>query len=318
LQVNNNIITAVPAGGFPNYMYSFNNGAYQPGNTFTGYLPGRDTISIRDAIGCTATSHVTTLAASAITVGGDTTVCYGAKRMIRALAKGGTQPYGYSLNGVDYQSSRNFAVPAGTYAITVKDTNNNTFVTNSITITQPATGNSLAYTPTNVSCHGGNDGSITVQGAGGYLGYTYNINGGVFAGTNVFNGLTAGTYRVSARDTMGCIAATSILVKEPLAPCSSFTTPSAPNSTTAEMKGVLIVKVFPNPASIEFNLEVVSGDSKNIVELRVMDMLGKTVYQTRGSVFDMYRFGRTFAGGMYIAEVFNGKNVQRVKLVKGN
>jgi hypothetical protein len=84
------------------------------------------------------------------------------------------------------------------------------------------------------------------------------------------------------------------------------------------MKGDLKVKVSPNPAVTDFNLQVVSGDSKNIVEVRVMDMQGKVVYHTRGSVYDMYRFGRTFAAGMYVAEVLNGKNTQRIKLIKSN
>ncbi len=47
-------------------------------------------------------------------------------------------------------------------------------------------------------------------------------------------------------------------------------------------------------------------------------MNGKVVYHTRGSVFDMFHFGRTFAGGMYVAEVMNGKDIVRIKLVKAN
>jgi len=65
-------------------------------------------------------------------------------------------------------------------------------------------------------------------------------------------------------------------------------------------------------------MEIASGDTKQIVEVRVMDMTGKVVYHTRDSVFDMFRFGRLFAGGTYVAEVLNGKQVQRIKLVKGN
>ena len=47
-------------------------------------------------------------------------------------------------------------------------------------------------------------------------------------------------------------------------------------------------------------------------------MQGRMVYQTRGSVFDLYKFGQNFANGMYIAEMLNGSRVVRVKLIKGN
>jgi len=92
----------------------------------------------------------------------------------------------------------------------------------------------------------------------------------------------------------------------------------APTSANAGMTGALKIKVLPNPATIEFNLQVVNGDSRKVIEIKVMDMQGKTVYQTRGSVFDTYQFGRGFTGGMYVLEVLNGSSIQRIKLVKGN
>jgi len=49
-----------------------------------------------------------------------------------------------------------------------------------------------------------------------------------------------------------------------------------------------------------------------------MDMLGRVVYHTRGSVHDQFSFGKNFAAGMYVAEVLNGKNTQTIKLIRAN
>jgi hypothetical protein len=55
-------------------------------------------------------------------------------------------------------------------------------------------------TQTNITCNSGNDGSITVLGSGGTGSFTYNINGGTAQNSNVFTGLTVGTYVVEADD----------------------------------------------------------------------------------------------------------------------
>jgi hypothetical protein len=58
-----------------------------------------------------------------------------------------------------------------------------------------------------VTCFGGNNGSITVHANGGAVPYQYSIDGGTTwvpavptAGGHTFNGLTAGTYTIKARD----------------------------------------------------------------------------------------------------------------------
>jgi hypothetical protein len=223
------------------------------------------------------------------------------------------------LDGATYQTSPNIRLTAGVQNVTVKDATGCTASTGSVTITQPATPLQVTAEHIDASCNGANDGSITAAATGGYdASYMYGI-AGAYQPSNVFNNIAAGTYKITVQDANNCVAFTNVVIKQPLTPCSSLSsTPAGPSSNTGAMAGELKVKVYPNPAVIEFNLQVISGNSKKVVELRVMDMTGKTVYQTRGSVYDMYKFGRTFAAGMYVAEILNGEQVQRIKLVKGN
>lgn len=67
---------------------------------------------------------------------------------------------------------------------------------------------------TNVTCNGGNDGSITVEGSGGSGNFTYNINSGTPQSSNVFTGLSAGTYVVEVDDGSSTISV-SVTLTEP-------------------------------------------------------------------------------------------------------
>lgn len=70
-----------------------------------------------------------------------------------------------------------------------------------------------------VTCNGGNDGSITVTTSGGSAPYQYSIdNCATFQASNVFTGLTAGTYNVCVQDALGCYTSvTTVTISEPSA-----------------------------------------------------------------------------------------------------
>ncbi len=74
-----------------------------------------------------------------------------------------------------------------------------------------------AISTVNVSCRGGNDGTISVTASGGSVPYVYRISsdGGVTftnSASNVFNGLVAGTYHIQVIDNIGCTMAAPIPV----------------------------------------------------------------------------------------------------------
>src|ERR1019366_5630898 len=86
---------------------------------------------------------------------------------------------------------------------TVIDANGCSASTSSVTVTEPAA-LSLSATIGNVSCSGGNSGSITTTVSGGTTPYTYLWSNS--ATTSNLSGLSAGTYSVTVTDNHGCTA----------------------------------------------------------------------------------------------------------------
>lgn len=65
-----------------------------------------------------------------------------------------------------------------------------------------------------ISCHGINDGSLTINGSVGQQPYTYFLNGEE-QNTNVFTDLDAGTYLATIVDDSGCVRTDTIIIDDP-------------------------------------------------------------------------------------------------------
>jgi gliding motility-associated-like protein len=112
---------------------------------------------------------------------------------------GGWGSYNYSWsNGATTQDISN--VGAGTYIVTIIDTNNCS-LKDTITLTQPPALTNTA-TIVNVDCNGFATGSIDVTPAGGTPGYVYTWSNGNT--TQDVSGLTSGVYVITITDTNGC------------------------------------------------------------------------------------------------------------------
>ncbi len=128
-----------------------------------------------------------------------------------ATASGGTTPYVYNWsNGATGATANNLG--AGTYTVTVTD-NAAATASTSVTITEPPP--LLLNSPniTNVSCNGGNSGSINVTATGGIAPYIYNWSNGS-SGTTISN-LTAGSYTVTVTDDNSCTKTATYIVTQP-------------------------------------------------------------------------------------------------------
>ena len=84
-----------------------------------------------------------------------------------------------------------------------------------ITITDVTLAVSASAT-TNVTCYNGSDGIITVSGVvGGTANYTYSKDGTNYQSSATFNGLTAGSYTIYAKDSYNEVGSTSVTVTQP-------------------------------------------------------------------------------------------------------
>jgi hypothetical protein len=128
-----------------------------------------------------------------------------------ATPAGGIPPYTYNWsNGGTGQTIMNLV--AGTYTVTVTDNCSST-ATKNVVITQPPVLALTTPTITNVSCFGGNNGSITAHASGGVAPYDFNwSNGGI--GATISN-LVAGSYTVTVSDNNDCTKTATYSVTQP-------------------------------------------------------------------------------------------------------
>ncbi|MGV6862005.1 MAG: T9SS type B sorting domain-containing protein [Putridiphycobacter sp.] len=213
--------TADVSGGTAPFTYTLS-GPTTGSNTtgsFSNLSPGLYTMTLTDAGGCTDTYNFTVNpgpACCSVTASGVDPSCFGGNDgTATANPANGTAPYTYAWS--DGQSTQTATgLTAGTYTVTITDANGCTS-TASTTLSQP-TQITASSTPSNVSCNGGNDGSITVTGAtGGTPGYTYSVNGGTFQTGATLSGLTAGSYVVTVKDANGCTITLNQTISEPTA-----------------------------------------------------------------------------------------------------
>jgi predicted RNase H-like HicB family nuclease len=214
---NDGSVNLSVAGGTAPYSYIWNNGATT--QDLSSLATGAYTVSISDANGCTANAQVTITqpaAALASSVSSSQQVsCFGGNNGTVSLSvNGGTAPYSYNWsNGAATQNINGLS--AGTYTVTVTDVNGCT-ATQSRVITQPVAAlSTTANVSQNVSCFGGNNGSVNLSVSGGTTPYTYVWSNGT--STEDLTDLSAGTYTVTVTDVNGCIANRTITVTQPSA-----------------------------------------------------------------------------------------------------
>lgn len=202
------ITVTQPTIGNPPYEYSLDNATWQLSNVFNGLVAGTYTVYYRELNGCVGSQTITVTEPPVLSATTATTdvVCNGqANGIIDVTSVGGVAPHQYSIDGgTTWQNSNIFNVPAGPYTITIKDANG-CITTRTVTVNEPAVLTAVSAN-TNASCDGGNDGTITVNAAGGNANYQYSIdNGTTWQAGNIFN-VAPGNYTILVKDNLGCTA----------------------------------------------------------------------------------------------------------------
>jgi gliding motility-associated-like protein len=202
--------------GVPPYSYLWNNGATT--EDITDIAGGSYSVEITDSNGCKVTiPAVVTQPASALvgTAAVTNVLCFGGTTGgINLTVTGGTAPYFFMWdNGAVTEDILN--VPAGSYSVVITDANSCT-ASVSATVAGPssAVGGSVA-SQTNVSCYGGNDGSVSIIGSGGVSPYDYRLGSGTYQASGTFGSMTAGSFSLTVRDANLCTFILPVVITHP-------------------------------------------------------------------------------------------------------
>lgn len=171
----------------------------------------------------------------------------------------GIEPYQYSIDGLNFQSSNTFSgLSAGTYTITVKDAIGD-IRTRTATIAFDAPPTLTANS--NASTCGLNNGSITAVATGGTAPFLYSLNGSTYQTGNLFTALTPGNYTVYVKDGNGCVStATAVIGDQPGPTMSSNSTSSTCNNNN----GSITATASGGTAPLQFSITGTTYQSSNV------------------------------------------------------
>ncbi|MDX1479811.1 MAG: SprB repeat-containing protein, partial [Saprospiraceae bacterium] len=194
-----------PSFGQPPYAFSLDGVTYGPDSVFTGLPAGMYTAYVLDAGGCPASEPFEILAgpspelmASDI----EDASCGVNNGSVDLEVTGGTPPYSYSIDGVNYQQTNSFSgLPPGDTTIYLLDASS---CGDTIVVTIGATGQPTIDVNVQDATCGGDDGSIEIIASGGAGGFTYSLDGVDYQASNLFDNLTAGSYTAHVKDAAEC------------------------------------------------------------------------------------------------------------------
>jgi len=180
-------LTVAADGGNGNYTYMWDNGMSGP--MISNLTAGQYTVSVDDGEACVTSETFTVTEPTAINIAGtvidETSDCDGS---ITLVISGGTANYTFVWNDGSSDGNRT-NLCKGDYAVTVTDVNGCT-ADESFTV-NPAPLQIADVTVNNVSCNGGNNGSIVLDVAGGCEPYSFSPS---------LTNLSAGSYEITITD----------------------------------------------------------------------------------------------------------------------
>ncbi|MDX1905742.1 MAG: gliding motility-associated C-terminal domain-containing protein [Bacteroidia bacterium] len=212
-------IEAGASGGTPGYVYSLDGVIFQPSNIFTGLFPGTYQVFVRDVSGCTDVVNATILQVAEPFAQIDTlinvTCAGGSDGSVLLSGYSGIPPYQYSLNGGPFGQLSSFSnLVAGQYTVFLQDSIGCRFSL-VFTISEPPPVFAVADIQASPLCSGSDEGELLGLATGGTGPFTFSLNGGTFTSTPIFSNLTAGTYTLTAQDSLGCTGQQTVTLVEP-------------------------------------------------------------------------------------------------------
>jgi hypothetical protein len=78
---------------------------------------------------------------------------------------------------------------------------------------------------------------------------------------------------------------------------------------------IMEVKVFPNPTTTDFKLQVLTAGMEEI-NVRVLDMQGRYIKSVKVTPYQTINLGAELKAGAYMLEVRQGKEVKTTRVMK--
>jgi hypothetical protein len=284
------------AGGADSYLW--NTGATSPvivvypNNTTTYTVTGTSDLS---GCGVKMTQKITVNPApTVIVLSNSMAVCAGKSAILTA---GGALTYAWSNGAVGSSIKVN---PTGATTYSVIGTNQyNCNTTAAITVSVNPNPNVKIQIDNNLICQGD---AIVLSGSGALTYQWYTSSNFILTGNPVTSiPLTTGNYTVTGTDANGCtgtdIASISVEV------CPGF----------SELSHTGSIRVYPNPTSGDFTVEMNSGLDKTI---EVTDLTGRVIL-SGSTVENTFNVNISeLAGGLYYVKVTSGNAIDVIKIIK--
>ncbi len=207
------ILISNPANGSTPYQFTIDDGTGTPitstNGSFTGLLKGDYNVKMSDAKGCEqALGSFTIVEPDPLTadVASTNATCLGNDGTITITnpANSVSGNYEYCINGTNWFANGAFKnLASGTYEVKIRDANLSSCerILDTRIISEPTPLLATAQ-KTDVTCHGANDGTITIlthQGGSGL--YEYSVDGTNWNNLQTISGLKPGSYTLQMHDT---------------------------------------------------------------------------------------------------------------------
>jgi gliding motility-associated-like protein len=244
-------------GGSPQYSYTWDPPVSTTSAAAT-LTAGNYTVTVTDQNGCSTTTSFTITQPPALTATWDSTssTCGQSDGSAWVNPTGGVGPYTYSWSPTGQTGQTATSIPAGSYQVTVTDSNGCSIIQNASVSdqTSPVT---TATVVTDVGCYGDTTGVAYVAvTSGGTPPFTYSWSPG--GATTATVTISVGSYNVTVTDANGCISNNQVNITQPPQLLSSIID-SSNVSCNGAGNGIAVVDVIGGSPTYTYSWSPAGG-----------------------------------------------------------